>query len=81
MVAGSGNGHVEGTTMTTQPGQPMRLALTGEKQRLQARNDANTFRLQQQFIRAHGAPRGQLTTLVTTSVEGGVFLSSADRHR
>lgn len=67
--------------MTTLPGQTMRHALTDEKQHLRARTDANTFRLQQQFIRAHGAPRGPLTTLVTTSGEGGVFLSCIDRPR
>ena len=67
--------------MTTLPVQTMRHALTDEEQRLRARTDANTFRLQQQFIRAHGAPRGPLTTLVTTSGEGGVFLSSVDRPR
>lgn len=65
--------------MTTLPGQTMRHALTDEERRLRARTDANTFRLQQQFIQAHGAPRGQLTTLVTTSNDGGVFLSSVDR--
>ena len=60
--------------MTTLPEQTMRHALTDEEQRMRVRTDANTFRLQQQFMRAHGAPRGELTTLVTTSVEGGVFL-------
>ena len=65
--------------MTTLPVQTTRHALTDEERRLRARTDTNTFRLQQQFLRAHGAPRGQLTMLVTTSVEGGVFLSSLDR--
>jgi hypothetical protein len=64
--------------MTVLPEQTIRHAFTDE-QRLRARTDANTFRLQQQFMRAHGAPRGQLTTLVTTSGEGGVFVSSIDR--
>lgn len=62
--------------MTTLPEQKMRHALTDEEQRTRARTDANTFRLQQQFMRAHGAPRGELTTLVTTSLDGGVFLCS-----
>ena len=48
-------------------------------ERLQARNDASTFRLQQQFRQAHGAPTGELTTLVTSLVEGGVFVSSQQR--
>lgn len=39
-------------------------ALTDEVQRLQPRTDANTFRLHQQFMRAHGVPRGELTTLI-----------------
>ena len=65
--------------MTTLPVQTTRDALTDEEQRSRARTDANTFRLQQQFIQAHGAPRGQLTTLVTTSVEGGVFLWTSGR--
>ena len=62
--------------MTTLPEQTMGHALTDEEQSMRARTDANTFRLQQQFMRAHGAPRGELTTLVTTSVDGGVFLCS-----
>lgn len=65
--------------MTTLPEQTMRHALKDDEQRLPSRIDASTFRLQQQFMRAHGAPRGQLTTLVT--VEGGVFLSSNERPR
>jgi hypothetical protein len=65
--------------MTTLPDQMRRHALTDEEQRLRARNDANTFRLQQQFMRAHGASRGQLTTLVTTSGEGGVFVCASRR--
>jgi len=60
--------------MTTLPEQTMRHAPTDEEQRMRARTDANTFRLQQQFMRAHGAPRGELTTLVTTPTDGGVFL-------
>jgi hypothetical protein len=67
--------------MTPLPEQTMRHAFTDEEQRLRARTDANTFRLQQQFMRAHGAPRGQLTTLVTTSGEGGVFVCSQRRHQ
>ena len=62
--------------MTLLPGQTPRHALTDDEQRARTRIDASTFRLQQQFMRAHGAPTGQLTTLVTTSVEGGVFLCS-----
>jgi hypothetical protein len=62
--------------MTTLPEQTMGHALTDEELSVRARTDANTFRLQQQFMRAHGAPRGELTTLVTTSVDGGVFLCS-----
>jgi hypothetical protein len=65
--------------MTTLPEQTRRHALTDEKVRLRTRNDASTFRLQQQFMRAHGAPRGQLTTLITTSGEGGVFVCSQRR--
>jgi hypothetical protein len=66
--------------MTTLPEQTMRHALKDDEQRLPSRTDASTFRLQQQFMRAHGAPRGQLTTLVTTTVEGGVFLSGNQRR-
>lgn len=62
--------------MSTLPEQTRRHALTDEEQRSRTRTDANTFRLQQQFMRAHGMPKGQLTTLVTTSVDGGVFLCS-----
>jgi hypothetical protein len=65
--------------MITLSEQLSRQALTDDEQRLRTRNDASTFRLQQQFMRAHGATNGQLTTLVTTSVEGGVFLSSHRR--
>jgi hypothetical protein len=65
--------------MTTLPEQTRRHALTDEERRLRTRNDANTFRLQQQFMQAHGATRGQLTTFVTSSAEGGVFLSSHRR--
>jgi hypothetical protein len=65
--------------MTTLPDEMRRHALTDVEQRLRARNDANTFRLQQQFMRAHGASRGQLTTLVTNTVEGGVFLCGERR--
>lgn len=65
--------------MSTLPEQMRRDALTDEKQRQRTRNDANTFRLQQQFMRAHGACGGQLTTLVTTSVEGGVFVCASRR--
>jgi hypothetical protein len=65
--------------MTTLPGQTLRHALRDEEQRPRTRTDANSFRLQQQFIRAHGAPRGPLTTLVTTPGEGGAFLSYRPR--
>lgn len=51
------------------------------QERLQARADAATFVLHQQFTRAHGTPKGELTTLVTTSVDGGVFLSRLERHQ
>jgi len=64
--------------MTPMPVPTMRHALMDEEQRSPARSDANTFHLQQQFIRAHGAPTGQLTTLITTSIEGGVFLSRVE---
>ena len=67
--------------MTTLPVQALRHVLTDEEQRSRLRTDANTFRLQQQFMRAHGAPRGQLTMLVTTSIEGSAFLSSVGRPR
>lgn len=65
--------------MTTVLEQMSRHALSDDERRLRTRNDASTFRLQQQFMRAHGATRGQLTTLVTTSVEGGVFVSTQRR--
>jgi hypothetical protein len=65
--------------MITLSQQLSRHAFRDDEQRLRTRNDASTFRLQQQFARAHGATKGQLTTLVTTSVEGGVFLSSQRR--
>lgn len=65
--------------MTTLSEQMSRHARTDDEQRLRTRNDASTFRLQQQFMRAHGAISGQLTTLITTSVEGGVFLSTQRR--
>ena len=67
--------------MTPLPGQTMRHALMDEEQRLPARIDANTFRLQQQFMRAHGASSGRPTTLLTTSLEGGTFRSSAQRRQ
>ena len=47
------------------------------EQRRQARNDAETFQLQMQFLRAHGLPRGEVTTLYA----GGVFLSGVERNR
>jgi len=67
--------------MTTTPGQWQSTCdeLTDEDRRVQARADAATFVLHQQFTRAHGAPQGELTTLVTTLVRGGVFLSSGER--
>ena len=67
--------------MTTLSEHIRRHALTDDEQRLRTRNDASTFRLQQQFMRAHGATSGQLTTLVTTSVEGGVFLCANRRSK
>jgi hypothetical protein len=67
--------------MTTLPEATRRHALMDEEQRLPTRADASTFRLQQQFMRAHGAPTGQLTTLITTSIEGGVFLCSDRRQQ
>lgn len=62
--------------MTTLPEPARHEARTDE----QERTDANTFRVQQQFMRAHGAPKGQLTTLVTTLIDGGVFLCSGERQ-
>lgn len=47
------------------------------EQRRQVRGDAETFQLQMQFRRAHGLPRGEVTTLYA----GGVFLSGVKRHR
>lgn len=64
--------------MIPMPLPAMRSALMDEEQRAPSRADANTFHLQQQFIQAHGAPTGQLTTLITTSIEGGVFLSRVE---
>lgn len=61
--------------MTTLPERTNRHALRDEELRSRTRTDATAFRLQQLFMREHGVPRGQLTTLVTTPVEGGVFLS------
>lgn len=58
-----------------------RDARRDEEQRPRAPIDASTFRLNQQFMRAHGAPRGELTTLVTSLVEGGAFLSGAEQRR
>jgi hypothetical protein len=43
-------------------------ALTQEQKRLQLRTDAATFCLHQQFLRAHGLPKGELTTLMTTPI-------------
>jgi hypothetical protein len=80
MVAGPETVMSRERLMTTLPGQTTRHALTDEEQRSRARTDASTFRLQQQFMRAHGAPTGQLTTLVTTSIEGGVFLCAHRRR-
>lgn len=51
-------------------------ALNDAEQRRQARGDAETFGLQVQFLRAHGLPRGEVTTLYA----GGVFLSDLKRH-
>jgi len=67
--------------MTPMPGQTMRHALMDEEQCMPPRTDANTFRLQLQFIRAHGASSGQLTTLITTSREGGTLWSSEQRRQ
>jgi hypothetical protein len=80
IVAGSGNSQSRERRMTPQPGSTIRHALMDEEQRLPARTDANTFRLQLQFMRAHGASSGQLTTLVT-SLEGGTVWSSAQRRQ
>jgi hypothetical protein len=68
--------------MTTMPGhwQSSCDELTDEDRRVSPRTDAATFVLHQQFTRAHGSPRGELTTLVTTLVRGGAFLSSIERH-
>jgi hypothetical protein len=33
-----------------------------EAKKLKIRNDEETFRLSQAFIRAHGLPRGEITT-------------------
>lgn len=63
--------------MTTMPEQNLRQTRADE----QARIDANTFRLQQQFMQAHGAPTGPLTTLVTTLMDGGLFLCSERRRQ
>jgi hypothetical protein len=51
-------------------------ALSDAEQRRPARGDAETFKLQEQFLRAHGLPRGEVTTLFA----GGVFLSGVKRH-
>jgi hypothetical protein len=51
-------------------------ALSDAEQRRQARGDAQTFQLQVQFLRAHGLPRGEVTTLCA----GGVFLSGDKRY-
>ena len=52
-------------------------ALVDAEPRRQVRTDAETFQLQVQFLRAHGLPRGEVTTLYA----GGVFLSGVERHR
>jgi len=51
--------------------QTMCDALTDEEKRLRECDDAVTFQLQRQFIRAHGLPRGEVTTLSP----GGIFHS------
>lgn len=51
-------------------------ALSDVEQRRRACSDAETFQLQVQFLRAHGLPRGEVTTLCA----GGVFLSGLQRH-
>jgi len=55
----------------------LRDAAADEERRRQARTDAESFQLHVQFMRAHGLPRGEVTTLST----GGVFVSGVDRHR
>lgn len=52
-------------------------AVIDAEPRRQVRIDAETFQLQVQFLRAHGLPRGEVTTLYA----GGVFLSGVERHR
>ena len=44
---------------------------------LQAITAADHFQLQVQFVRAHGQPRGEVTTLRS----GGVFVSEVERPR
>lgn len=51
------------------------------EERWRTRTDASTFRLQQQFRQAHGACTGELTTLVTSVVDGGVFVSGIERRQ
>ena len=52
-------------------------ALTQQEKRVQTRTDATTYRLHLQFVRAHGAPKGELTTLAAV----GSLISGVERHK
>ena len=52
-------------------------ALTEQEKRAQTPADAATYRLHLQFMRAHGLPKGEVTTLAN----GGSLMSGVERHR
>ena len=45
-------------------------AVHHEAKKLKIRNDEETFRLSQAFIRAHGLPRGKITTFSNAGATG-----------
>lgn len=45
-------------------------AVHHEARKLKVRNDAQTFRLNQVFLRVHGSPRGEITTFSNAGVVG-----------
>ena len=49
-------------------------ALTEQEKRVKTRTDTATYRLHLQFMRAHGLPKGELTTLAT----GGTLVSGVN---
>jgi hypothetical protein len=49
---------------------------SNEEKRQHARTGAEVFQLHVQFLRAHGLPKGEVTTLYAD----GIFLSAIERH-